>query len=98
GRGVDADEADAGRDAEGGRRLVLERRRHEIAEDRPGVVGPFLALAEGARLVEADEDAGDEVGREAHEPVVLVVAGGAGLAGKRLADGADGAAGAALDD
>ena len=45
----------------------------------------FLA-AEAARLVEADIDADGEIGREADEPGVLAVVGGAGLAGQRLAD------------
>src|SRR6185312_9847005 len=40
----------------------------------------------------------DEVGREADEPIVAVVARRAGLAGERLADAGDDAAGAALHD
>src|SRR4051812_22023328 len=44
------------------------------------------ALAEVARLVVADIDADGDVRREADEPGVLFVVGGAGLAGDRLAD------------
>ena len=44
------------------------------------------AAPEMARLVVADVDADREVGREADEPGVLLVVGGAGLAGDRLAD------------
>src|SRR5260370_9426200 len=40
--------------------------------------------AEVARLVVAHVDADGEVGREAEEPDVLLVVGGAGLAGDRL--------------
>src|SRR5205807_4080485 len=98
GRGIDAHEADAGRDAEGRCRLVLERGGHEIAEDRRRVVRALLTLAKAVRIVEPDIDAGDEIGREAHEPVVLIVVRGAGLAGKRLADSGDDASGAALND
>src|SRR5258707_6702769 len=43
--GVDAHEADAGRDAEGRRRLVLERPGHEVAGDRRRIVRPLLPLA-----------------------------------------------------
>ncbi len=50
-----------------------------------------------ARLVVAHVDADREVGREGHEPSVLLVIRGAGLAGDRLADLAHGRAGAALD-
>jgi len=39
-----------------------------------------------ARLVVAEIDADHEIGGEADEPGVLLVVGGAGLAGDRLAD------------
>src|SRR5689334_22745790 len=51
GRSIHADEADAGRDAEGGRRLVLERAGHEVAEDRRRVMSPLLLLTKRARIV-----------------------------------------------
>ena len=56
------------------------------------------ASAEMARLVVADIDADRDVGREADEPDVLLVVGGAGLAGDRLADLAQHGRGAALHD
>src|SRR5260221_14172876 len=58
----------------------------------------LLALAEAVRIVEADIDAGYQIGREAHEPIVLIIVCRAGLAGKRLADAAAEASGTALDD
>src|SRR6185312_5094543 len=79
-------------------RGVGERLAHEVAEDRRGDLAAGLAVAERARRVEADEDAGDEVGRETDEPGVEPVARGAGLAGKRLADRGDLDPGAVLDD
>src|SRR6476469_8346328 len=58
-------------------KLLHDRRRHMAAG---------LAATERLRLVVADIDADHEVGREADEPGVLVVAGCAGLAGDGLAD------------
>src|SRR6185312_1996399 len=97
-RRVDADEPDAGRDAELDPRLALESGGHEVAEDGRRVARPLLVIAEGPRLVEADIDCGDEIGREADEPIVAVVARRSGLAGERLADAGDDTAGAALHD
>ena len=51
-----------------------------------------------ARLVVAEIDADREIGREADEPDILFVVGGAGLAGDRLADLAHHGRGAALHD
>src|ERR1700722_10191200 len=50
------------------------------------------------RLVEAHIDAAHDVRREADEPDILLVVGGTGLAGNRLADVPDHGRGAALHD
>ena len=55
------------------------------------------AVPQRARLVEADIDADRQVRREAHEPRILGVVRGAGLAGQRLADLLQDGGGAALD-
>src|SRR5690606_7224049 len=57
-----------------------------------------FGAAERLRLVEADKDADNEIGREADEPGVAPVIGGAGFAGERHTHLARGGAGAALDD
>jgi hypothetical protein len=44
------------------------------------------AAAHRLRIVETDEDADRQIRREAHEPGILLVVGGAGLAGDRTAD------------
>ena len=49
-----------------------------IGAARPPPVAPRPS---GPRLVEAEIEAGDQIGREADEPGVLLVVGGAGLAG-----------------
>src|SRR5690606_23149865 len=95
---VDTDESDALRNTERGGWLTLERTRHEIAEDRRGDAGALLERTERPRLVEADPDAGHEVGREAHKPGVEAVVCGASLAGDRLADTTHDGARAALHD
>src|SRR2546430_10509496 len=77
---IDADELDAGRHAERHRRLVRERDLHEIAHDRGRQHAAGRAAAEMARLVIAEINADHEIGREADEPGVLLVAGGAGPA------------------
>jgi hypothetical protein len=68
------------------RRRVLQRIGHELLEDRRGETAAGRALAHRARLVEADIEADDEVGRVADEPGVLFVVGRAGLAGDRAAE------------
>src|SRR5690606_30531004 len=83
---VDADEPDALRDSERRGGLVFERRRHEVAEDRRRRAGTLLDLAEGPRLIEPDPHAGYEIRREADEPGIEAVVGGAGLSRDRLAD------------
>src|SRR6516165_6636402 len=95
---IDRNEFDARRNAEGRVGRVLERHFHEIAEDRRGVERGLRAAAERTRLVVAHEHAEREVRRIADEPEVLCVVGGAGLAGKVLADFLDRDAGAALDN
>src|SRR5689334_14680979 len=50
-------------------------------------MAPGLVVAEAVRVVEADVDAGREIGREPDEPRVAPVVRGAGLSGDRLADG-----------
>src|SRR6185312_2122791 len=87
-----------GRRRERGRRRVLQRIDHEIAKDRRDDMAAGLVVAERSRLVEPDIAAGDEVWREADEPRVVEVVGGAGLAGERLADRGGGDAGALLHD
>src|SRR5713101_4214893 len=59
------DQAQAGRDAERRRRLALEDLLGHRLVDRRGVAaaGLQVAVAERARLVEADEDADGDVGR-----------------------------------
>src|SRR5690348_8378698 len=49
------------------------------------------------RLIEADKDTRDEIGRKAHEPGIIAVIGRAGLTGERLAGDSDAASSAALD-
>ena len=80
---------DAGRDAERVRRLVLQRRHHEVAEDRRGEWPPVSLRPSVRGLSKPTIDADREIGREAHEPGVVAVVGRAGLAGERLADGLD---------
>src|SRR6185503_20114680 len=59
---------------------------HEILDDRSGGMAALRGPAEAARLAIAKIETDDEIGRKADEPDVLAVAGGAGLAGDRLAD------------
>src|SRR4029450_5212588 len=75
--------AQAGRDAERRRRLVLEDLLGHRLVDRRGIAaaGLEVAVAERLGLVEADIDADGDVGRRAQEPVVARVVGRAGLAG-----------------
>ena len=87
GRQIDAHQADAGRHAERHIGLVLQRLHHEVAEDRRDDGPARRLVAERARLVVADIEADGEIGREADEPGVVAIVGGAGLAGERLADG-----------
>src|SRR5258708_30100970 len=94
---VDADELDAGRHAERHCRLVGQRRLEEILGDRRREVAAGSVAAEMARLVVAHVNTDYEVGREADEPGILFVGGGAGLAGNRLLDLVQHSRGAALD-
>src|SRR5581483_8097420 len=80
---VDPDQLDARRRAEGSGRGAGERLAHEIAHHGRGEHAAGLAMTERVRLVETEIDADDEIGRKADEPGVLVVVGGAGLAGDR---------------
>ena len=56
-----------------------------------------LVVAEAVRVVEADKDAGGQIGGEADKPRIMPIVGGARLAGDRLADGLDDLGGAALN-
>src|SRR5690349_19797084 len=78
---TDAHEFDARWNAEGHRLLVGERHFHELTEDRGGDVTTGHALAHRPRRVVADEHADHQVRRIADEPGVLLLVGGAGLAG-----------------
>ena len=63
-----------------------KRDLEEVLDDRRRELAAGAAAAEVARLVVADIDADHHLGREADEPGILLVVGGAGLAGDRLAD------------
>src|SRR5262249_31208880 len=78
---VDAHELDAGGSSEGNRRNVGQRLSHEVAHDWSREIASCLAMPERAWLIVTDIDPGGQVGREPDEPGVLVVVGGAGLAG-----------------
>ena len=80
---IDPHELDAGRSAERNWRLVGKRDLEEVADHRCGDIAAGLAMSERRRIVEADIDADHEVGREADEPGILLVVGGAGLARDR---------------
>ncbi len=95
---VDADQLDARRHAERRRRLVLQRLLQEVQGDGAREAAAGRPVAQRARLVVADVDAHREVGGEAHEPRILRVVGGAGLAGERLADLLQDRGRAPLDD
>src|SRR5258708_1429418 len=97
GLGVDADQRDAGGPADRHCRLVGQRRLEEILGDRRREVAAGSVAAEMARLVVAHVNTDYEVGREADEPGILFVVGGAGLAGNRLLDLVQHSRGAALD-
>src|SRR5207344_20773 len=97
---AELDQAQAGRDAERGRRLVLEDLLGDLLVDRHGVAAAGLGITrtQGARLVEADVDADGDVRRGAQEPVVARVVGRAGLAGDRPAERREPAGGATRGD
>src|SRR5690606_14884986 len=79
------------------RRPPLQRGFHGVDEDRPGGPGPGFTAAQRAGVVEADEDADHDVGREADEPGRTIFIGGARLAADPWAQAAGTGAGAALD-
>ena len=95
---VDRDHADALRRSEGEDRHAFERLARELAEDRRGDGAALGVAAKAARLIEADIDAGDDVGRAADEPDVGRAGRGAGLAEQGPAEIAQYGGGAALDD
>ena len=59
---------------------------HERRPDGGGGVAARVARAQPAGRVVAHPHAGDEVGREADEPRIAIVVGGAGLAGDGTVD------------
>src|SRR4029077_10811298 len=77
----------------------LERLAHELDPDRQRGARALLRLPERSLLIEADPHGGHEIAREAVEPGVPGLVGGAGLAGDVTAPERERApAGAALDD
>ncbi len=83
---IDARVRDAFGNRELANRLVEVRLAHEIDPDRKRGAAAGLALAEIAAHVETEPRAGGDVGREADEPAVAVIVGGARLAGERAAE------------
>src|SRR5205814_1252731 len=75
-----------------------ERLLHELGPDGSGGVAAGLVGPERALGVEADPDPGEQVRREADEPGVVGVVGGAGLPGDRPAELRGLAAGPVLHD
>ena len=74
---------DTRRSAERNRRLVGKCDLEEIADHRSRHISTRLAVSHGRGIVETHINADDEVGREADEPAVLLVIGGARLARDR---------------
>src|SRR6267143_936203 len=97
GFGIDPDQLDSGGHPERNRRLVGERKLHEISGDRPSRVASLSASAQTARLVVAKIETDHEIGRKADVPKIFCITGGAGLAGDRLAHFAHYRCRAALD-
>src|SRR5215218_5517617 len=79
-RPVDPNPADSGRRDKRDLRLVLERGLRPLLEDRRGDAPALRRMAHRARVIVPEVDAGDDVGRPAHEPDVCRAGGRAGLA------------------
>src|SRR6266566_1985712 len=94
---IDADQLDAGRRREIHARLVDQRHLQEVLDDGGGKMTARRAAREMPRLVIADVHADGQVRGVADEPRILLVIGGAGLAGNRLPDLLDHRRGATLD-
>src|SRR5689334_17196725 len=83
---IDADQFDAGWNAERHRRFVGQRDLEEVFHDRRGQVPTGSAASKMPRLVVTHIDTDHDVRREADKPCILFIVSRTGLACNRLTD------------